>query len=184
MKVWNLIGLIVVSFLTIGCSDNDTKLAQGWHFQGRDCLACHNVDLGDDKNLLMGGTIYKSSTVTDTDDMNQVCGGNFIINFLNSTSGSVVLSSEYNADLDSAGYQGKGNIFILKKQGLSLNGSYKIQILDSDSNELIKSDFTHSFNSNDYDITNSQDYSNSISCNACHNIGNINPISVNATYCE
>ena len=172
MKKWYLLGLLIVPFLLTGCgsSDDDSniEIAEGWHFQGRDCLACHNVDLAEDKNLLVGGTLFIDKNISDVDDMSQNCGGDFVINFLDTSYTTQISSTDYE-DLDSNGYEGKGNIFILSRMLDTLNDNYIIQIVDRDTNKTLAQSGIHSFNSTDYNISNSIDYSNRLSCNACHN---------------
>lgn len=173
MKKLYLLCLVIIPILFTGCGfdeeeDDNTLTAGGWHFQGRDCLACHNNDLGEDKKLLVAGTLFKSSNVTDVDDMNQSCGGEFVINFLDTSYATQISSLDYE-DLDSSGYQGKGNIFMLSRMIDTLNDNYYIQIADKNTNNILAFSGIHNFNSDDYNISDSIDYSNRLSCNACHN---------------
>ncbi|MBU0720906.1 hypothetical protein KJ877_06145 [bacterium] len=160
---------------------------QGWHFQGRDCLACHNVDLQEEKNLLFGGTLYKDQNITDQDDLNNVCGGKQIINLYDSGFNLTYSSKDYE-DLDSKGYKGKGNIFILKRMLYSVSpGDYYVQITDENANVLAVSTQTHAFSSLPYDINNSADINNRVSCNSCHIKGGVQaPLfaQINKNLCE
>lgn len=160
--------------LLSGCESGEeesenTTTTKGSHFQGRDCVACHNVDLGEDKNLLVSGTLFKNSNVADIDDISESCGAAIITEFINS-SGSVEFSSRYFEDSSSKGYDGKGNLFILSRKLASISGEYIIALRDKNSNDLLaQSSAIHSFNGADYDINNASDNANRRSCNACHN---------------
>lgn len=177
MNKFALTFLILIPFLFMGCEldededheETETVKVAGWHFQGRDCLSCHNVDLQSDKHLSFAGTIYKDKNVTDVNDLNQVCGGDFVVKFLD-TSFATQLSSADNEDIDSKGYQGMGNVFMLKRQNIPLNGNYYIQITDRNSSVLAVSGI-HSFNGDEYSIDTADDLSNRVACNACHKTG-------------
>jgi len=171
-----------IIMLIAGCGDDSSeneadsttaRTAQGWHFQGRDCLACHNVDLQDQKNLLFGGTVYKDSTVTNKDDLNNVCGGDLIVNFIDSSTIATTYSSTNYVDPNSKGNKGKGNIFILKRLLSSSYGSFYIQITDKNGTVLATSTTPHNFNAQTYDINHPLDLNNRISCNACHTEGGV-----------
>ncbi len=174
MKRLYLLCLLVLPLLFTGCDfqedeeSDDSEVVQGWHFQGRDCLACHNSDLGIDKNLLIAGTLFKNENVTDVDNLNESCGGELVVNFLD-TSFAIQVSSKDYEDLDSSGYNAKGNIFILSRMLDTLNGNYYIQIIEKNTNKTLASSGIHNFNGEDYNISNPVNYSNRRSCNACHN---------------
>ena len=168
-----LILFMLIGFL--GCEDEEgeegsASTTQGWHFQGRDCLACHNVDLQDERHLFIGGTLFKSSVVNDQDDLANSCGGEWVINFLDSGSNTIHSSLSF-TDSNSKGYKGKGNLFILARMLDSISGDYYVQIEDKFGNEVALSNGLHNFTYNNYDITNSADYANRRSCNACHVTG-------------
>ncbi|NPA51540.1 MAG: hypothetical protein GXO22_01455 [Aquificae bacterium] len=166
---------MVITVLLTSCGDyfededdeyeNITK--QGWHMQGRDCLACHNIDLGTEKHLTIGGTVFKSPNITDPDDLDNVCGGNIYVRFVEPFTGETISSKDY-IDPDSKGYLGKGNIFILSRLLSSLQGEFIVQIID-DKNNVLATSGIHSF-SNQYIIENPTDPDNRYSCNACHSI--------------
>ena len=159
--------------LFAGCGDtgvgenNVSSKAQGWHFQGRDCLACHNTDLQTERHLLVAGTLFKSEYVNDQDDLGESCGGELIVNFENTITRTVISSADY-ADSSSKGYNGKGNLFILQRMLNTLKGSYIILITDSSGNELASSDHAHQFNGAAYSAGDAIDGANRRSCNACH----------------
>ncbi len=146
---------------------------QGWHFQGRDCLACHNVDLGEDKHLFFAGTLYKDKNVTDQDNIDNVCGGKFVVNFLDGDFNSVFTSKTYK-DSNSKGYDAKGNIFVLNRKNPNLSAdTYHVQILDEATNKILAvSNYTHKFNLEAYDANNPKNTENRISCNSCHSSTN------------
>jgi hypothetical protein len=163
----------MLSLLFAGCGDtgsgenNVSSNAQGWHFQGRDCLACHNVDLQADSHLLVAGTLFKSEYVNDEDDLSESCGGDLIINFENTATRTVTSSADY-ADSSSKGNNGKGNLFILQRLLNTLDGNYLIRITDSNGTELASSEHPHRFNGKAYSVDDAVDGENRRSCNVCH----------------
>jgi len=167
--------------------EGSTTTAQGWHFQGRDCLACHNSDLNEDKHLLFGGTLYKSATVTDQDNLDNVCGGEFVVNFLDSSLNTIYSSKDYVA-VGSDGYKAKGNLFILQRElRLFSAQTYTIQVTDTNGNVMAVSNNTHTFTSADYDSNNPKDYANRLSCNSCHIQGGDQPplyVQANTNLCQ
>jgi len=162
-------------FLT-GCSEDDEgdSLSQGWHYPGRDCLACHNVDLGEDKHLLFAGTVYKYDSVIDTDNVDNLCGGELFVEFLDS-SYNLALSSKDYKDSTSPGYNGKGNIFILQRELRLLSAqNYTMRITNVDGLTMAQSlSNSHTFTSQDYDINLPGDWNNRLSCNSCHRVGGV-----------
>jgi len=166
-----------------GEENDDSSVAskQGWHFQGRDCLACHNVDLNEDKHLLVAGTLYKSQSVSNQDDLNNVCGGDFVINFLDAGSNIVYSSKDYE-DLNSKGYEAKGNLFILRRRLSQLTAqTFYAQIADKNGTVFAVSNYSHAFTTADYDINNPADFANRVSCNSCHIKGGVtSPLYVQA----
>ena len=189
-KTLNFLLIPTMMMFMVGCGEDgsseattsSTAVVQGWHFQGRDCLACHNVDLQEPKHLVFGGTLYKNNGVSNQDDLNNVCGGDFVINFLDNNSNIVYSSKDY-IDANSKGNKGKGNLFILKRElALISAGSYTIEVTTQNGATMAKSGPTHNFTSQDYDINNPQDTNNVVSCNACHsNSGTQSPLYVNFT---
>ena len=170
-NIYFLLALFSTLILS-GCGEDEgsesTASTQGWHFQGRDCLACHNVDLGEDKHLLYAGTFYRDANVSNQDDLNSVCGGKFVVNLLDS-SFNVVYSSKDYEDSNSKGYNGKGNLFVLQRKLRLLSaGTYHAQITDANGTVMAVSGYDHFFTSQDYDINNPADNLNRLSCNACH----------------
>lgn len=192
IKIYFLL-LLVTTLIFSGCGEDGgdesiSTTVQGWHFQGRDCLACHNVDLNPDKHLLFAGTLYKDKNISNQDDLNNVCGGEFIVNFLDSSFSTVYSSNDY-IDSNSDGYDAKGNIFILqRKLRLITAGDYYVQITDTNGSVMaVTNGATHSFTSGDYDIDNPADFSNRLSCNSCHsNSGVQDPlyVQVNKNLCK
>jgi len=185
--------LLTMGVLTFsGCGEDDEGITsssstQGWHFQGRDCLACHNQDLKEDKHLLFAGTVYKDKDVINQDDENNSCGGELLVNFLDKDFNAVYSSKDYKAE-GSTGYNGKGNIFILQRELRLLSAdTYSIQITSADGVILAASNFSHKFSSADYDANTNVDFNNRISCNACHiKGGSTSPlyVQVNSNLCK
>ena len=153
--------------------EEETLQSQGWHFQGRNCLACHNVDLKGEKHLLVAGTLFRSSNVGNPDDMASVCEGELYIQLLDS-SYNVVYDSRNYRDPNSKGYKGKGNLFILKRLLSDITGEYYLRIIDSNGTTLAQSTTLHTFTSIfGFDPRqNPADASNRFSCNACHRYPN------------
>lgn len=169
--------IVILSLIVSGCGEGEgsesggsnVATAQGWHFQGRDCLACHNVDLGDAKHLLIGGTLYKNRTVQNQDDLNAVCGGEIVVNFYDANnSANLIYSSSNYKDVNSKGYKGKGNLFILQRRlGLISAGNYYIELATTNGN-ILADKYLHTFSAQPYDINNPTNWGNRVSCNACH----------------
>ncbi len=190
-KLLSLALLTTLVFLS-GCSENEgdegaTSTVQGWHQQGRDCLACHNVDLNPDKHLLYGGTLYKQAIFADQNDLTKMCGGKLIVNFYNSSTGVLEYSSADYEDPNSKGYDAKGNIFILQRELRLLTAdNYNVQITTANGTQLAIGT-NHRFNSADYDIGQPIDYQNRLSCNSCHSkTGTVDPLNAgsNSSLCE
>lgn len=162
-------GTIVCAMSIAACGGNGsdvTGTAVGWHFQGIDCLSCHNIDLSEEKRLTVAGTVFLSPVVGDTYDLSNVCNGPLRLQFLDFSLNVKYDSKDYE-DPGSRGYKGKGNIFILKRKLASLNGTYFIRILSEDGAQLAQSLTPHSFTAS-FDNLNPADLSNRFSCNACH----------------
>jgi len=161
--------ILFFSIIFIGCgsgSSNPSGTDTSYHFQGRDCLSCHNVDLQENSHLTIGGTIYKNSDVNNSDDLDQVCETSMKI-LLTDTLDNVIIDSSQTQAKNSPGLLGKGNFFILKKDIPSITGRYIVKIVN-EQNKLITSSLVHSFKS-EFNESNPTDSSNRYSCNSCHN---------------
>ena len=172
----NTFFILVLLGLT-GCDESEKSRAlhveRGTHFQGRDCLGCHNFDLKPDKHLRVATTLFKSPTPSDIDNLDETCNVDAAIEFIDSDSNLIYSTAEY-YDVNSAGNRGQGNIFLLDRLfDSTLNGNYTIQIVERTTGMLLakSSSNTHSFNGNDYSLSNPANDENRLSCNACHNIG-------------
>lgn len=155
------------------CSENENLVSteSGLHFQGRDCLSCHNVDLAKDKHLVVGGTLFKSAVVNDADAIENSCNTQMDIEFLDNAFNVVYSSADY-YDEDSRGNQGRGNIFLLDRLfNSSLNGSYTVRIVDRETglNMSQSASASHSFSGGEYQLSAQEDNANRLSCNSCHN---------------
>lgn len=169
----NILLLISVSFWLIGCEEEEGgEDVAGLHFQGRDCLACHNSDLKSDKHLTIAGTLYKSHNIQKNDNLNDICGGTLYVRFIETTSGADYNASSYSAvHQESNGIDGKGNLFVLKREISSIpSGNYAVQIWSEDGYLLAASKDAHPISNSDYSLSNSSDSANRLSCNACHKI--------------
>jgi cytochrome c551/c552 len=173
MRVFALAAVIGAALFFTGCGEEGEESASetavsGSHFQGRDCLACHNADLQQERHLSVGGTLFKDANVSDVNDLSLSCGVDFVVDFLVDPLDTAPISSIDYEDLDSKGYRGKGNIFILSRLLATLNGDYYIRIKERETNRTIAQSGLHSFAAGDYDVGNSTDLSNRNACNACH----------------
>lgn len=156
-----------VSLAACGTPGSDvTGTAIGWHFQGIDCLSCHNVDLTAERQHTVAGTVFLSPVVSDSYDLSNACGGVLRIQLLDAGLNLVHDSKNYE-DPGSRGYKGKGNVFILKRTLASLNGDYFIRIVSEDGTLLAQSGTLHSFVSS-FNRLSPADLLNRYSCNACH----------------
>lgn len=145
--------------------EEEAAQAQGVHFQGRDCLLCHNVDLGPDRRLTVAGTVFKREN-PDVDRIEDACGGNLTIQFLDGNRSAVFDSGDYEED-NSKGNKGKGNVFILQRMLAALRGEYIVRIVSENGVTLTESAEPHRFQS-EFDPTLPADPDNTHSCNACH----------------
>jgi len=176
MKVLIQSSILLIATFFAGCTGGTTTSnTQEFHFQGRDCLACHNVDLQKERNLFIGGTLFKDKSLADANDLSTVCGGELVLKFLDS-SYNVVYSSKDYIDPNSKGSNGKGNLFILDRKVSAIEGDFYMQITDKNANVLAISSTLHSFNGKAFDINNSIDYNNRHSCNSCHTQGSVSPL--------
>ncbi len=184
MRVWLRVALLIGILLNLtGCGGEggeeegevSAEANQGWHFQGRNCLGCHNVDLQPERHLLIAGTVFKSSNVSNPDDVSQACGGELYIQLLDS-SYNVVYDSRNYKDPNSKGYKGKGNVFILKRllSDITPPDGYYIRIIDANGTTLAQSSTLHTFTSifNFDPRENPTDGNNRFSCNTCHTYPN------------
>jgi len=152
--------LVTVVFFLGGCGDDSDPIATGVHFQGRDCLSCHNKDLTPNSHLSIGGTVYRSAT-SDKNNLNATCTERLYVNF-----GGTVGSTKDAVPATSSGWLGRGNIFALIVNMPVESGSYVLQITREDGT-VLKTSTSHpmltGFNTSD-----PQDLNNRYSCNACH----------------
>lgn len=148
-------------------------LKQGWHFQGRNCLACHNVDLQKDRHLLLAGTLFKGKDVQNPDDISSVCGGKLYVQLVDRFFNVVHDSRNYRDD-NSRGIRGKGNLFILTRKLSHLKGDYYVRIITENGTTIAQSATLHKFTDiNSYDPRkNPYDSANRFSCNTCHKFPN------------
>lgn len=166
--------LIVFSMMT-GCGTGGSggaegggaPKAQGVHYQGRDCLLCHNVDLGPNRYLTVAGTVFKTNT-PNVDRLDDACGGNLRILFLDSNQ-SIVFDSGNYEDINSKGNNGKGDIFILQRMLTGLRGIYSLKILSGSGVLLAQSALPHRFQT-EFDPQHPADPNNTYSCDACHSV--------------
>ena len=158
MKTFYL-SLAIILFFS-GCGESDDPQSTGVHFQGRDCLSCHNKDLTFDSHLSIGGTVYKSAT-SDANNLNEACSERLHIEF-----GSAALSTKDYNNVNAAGFNGRGNVFALLKD-MPVSGSYFMRIVRDDGTVLGTSTIAHPYMGG-FDENNPSDDQNRYSCNTCH----------------
>ena len=166
--------------LLIGCS-SESRRVSGTHFQGKDCLHCHNVDLQKESHLAFGATLFQEEpNVENFEDLEIFCNIPLFLQ-LKKTDGSIVYDSSKTITADEPGVNGDGNLFALLQKQAIPNGSYLVNIINKSGDTLLDSGTTHAFNGS-YDANKTDDDSNRYSCNACHRInGSQAPLSTPTT---
>ncbi|MBF0516882.1 MAG: hypothetical protein HQK97_07145, partial [Nitrospirae bacterium] len=169
-------GPIVVSTGASGTvtTGNSNASSTGSHYQAQDCLLCHNTQQQSSSNLIIGGTMYNASSVSNVNDLNNCYVDNLNtasptivrIQFLDNNT-NVAADSIYYMDTSSRGYNAKGNLFILGRMMTNLLGSYYIRLLDSTGTQIARSNRMHRF-LQIYNSAYPNDPNNMYSCNACH----------------
>ena len=171
MKKQNIILSATFALLLSACTSDVIK-EDGHHFQGRDCLSCHNVDLESKKHLGFGGSVFSSSTL-DSDDKSTYCNKPLFVQFLDSNN-SIAFDSKDTNKLEDPGFKAVGNFFTLLRNDTVPKGSYTMRIYTPDGANgttiIQSSNGSHTFTSK-FDKENPQDPTNRYSCNACHSIG-------------
>ena len=157
MKYFSIFASVV--FFLVGCGDDSDPASTGVHFQGRDCLSCHNKDLAEDSHLSIGGTVYRTAT-SNKNNLNEACAERLHIEF-----DSPALSTKSVNPVDSAGFNGRGNVFALIKD-MPITGTYNMRIVQDDGTVLATSG-AHPYLGG-FDVNNPSDINNRYSCNTCH----------------
>ena len=158
----NVYAAALAVLLFTGCGGDSTSdpASTGVHFQGRDCLSCHNKDLAPSSHLTMGGTVYKSAT-SNINNLNETCSELLHIEF-----GSLILSTKRANAVDAAGFNGRGNVFAFIKD-MPITGTYEVSIVKDDGSFVLASTIDHPFMGG-FDENNPSDTNNRYSCNTCH----------------
>lgn len=159
---------IISLFIFFGCGDSTTKESSKQHFQGRDCMLCHNVDLAEDSHLSLAGSLFISED-SNINDITDMCDQKMYIRFVEDN-GSITWSNEGVSPDDAAGWNGQGNMFTLLREALVPSGSFNIHLVGPNGLVVAQSSSKHTFSGN-YDPFNGEDSSNRYSCNACHHQG-------------
>jgi len=165
------LNLFFTLFLLIlaGCSSESGR-ADGAHFQGKDCLHCHNVDLKETSHLAFGATLFQEEPNEENyEDPEMFCNIPLYLQ-LKKVDSSIVYDSRQTNTTDDPGFNGEGNIFALLQKQMIPNGSYLVSIVNKSGDILLDSSAMHSFNGS-YHPEKTDDDSNRYSCNACHRIG-------------
>jgi len=158
----NRYAALVLAIFIGGCggSPDDEGAVSGVHFQGRDCLSCHNVDLAENSHLQIGGTVFEKID-GNKNNLNETCSERLHIEF---GFPSEFSTKSFN-DVNSAGFNGRGNVFALIKD-MPLSGTYTVSIVQDNGNVLAAYP-DHPFLGG-FDPRNPSDVNNMYSCNACH----------------
>ena len=162
--------------LLAGCSSESGRVS-GTHFQGKDCLHCHNVDLKEDSHLAFGATLFQEEpNEANYEDPKIFCNIPLFLQ-LKKVDGSIIYNSSKTNTTNDPGFNGEGNVFALLQKQAIPSGSYLVSIVNKSDDILLDSATTHTFNSN-YNPDKTDDDSNRYSCNACHRIdGQAAPLS-------
>ena len=164
MKLTLLSSLILMMLILNSCNDSESdSTSKGLHFQGRDCIACHNIDLQKEKHLIIGGTLFKNTLPSNGENLNTLCDEEMIINFLDENNLSKVV--HHSISSSSKGNKGKGNFFMLQRENQAISGEYIMQIVNKKGTILAQSNRDHDFNTI---LINDADPENRYSCNSCH----------------
>lgn len=153
--------------LLAGCSSESGRVS-GTHFQGKDCLLCHNVDLKKSAHLSFGATLFQEVPNESNDETLEIlCNIPLFLQLTNNS--DVIYDSRKTNDVTDPGFNGDGNIFSLIEKQAIPSGAYRINIINKDG-DVIKSTNTAHLFSEKYDPENPADSKNQYSCNACHRI--------------
>ena len=160
-----LSSVLALVFLGCGTDSQEVEPVSGVHFQGRDCLSCHNVDLGESSHLSIGGTVYRSAT-SDMDDLFEMCNARVHLQIDDGVSPPYD-TRNFN-DINASGYFGKSNMFALLNDMPIGTGAYTMRVISDANTTLAESlPLSHSLTTG-FDMTNPGDVNNRYSCNACH----------------
>ncbi len=166
-KYLNLL-FTLLFLLLAGCSSESGRVS-GTHFQGKDCLHCHNVDLKEDSHLAFGATLFQEEpNEANYEDPEMFCNIPLFLQ-LKKIDSSIVYDSRNTNTTDDPGFNGDGNVFALLQKQAIPDGSYLVSIINKSGDTLLDSAATHTFNRS-YDADKTDDDSNRYSCNACHRI--------------
>jgi len=172
-----LFSLFYLSILLFSaCSNEHKERVSGQHFQGQDCLHCHNVDLQKSSHLSFGATIFQEEPNKDNyDELSTYCNVPLYLQLIKDY--SVVYESNATNDISDPGLNGDGNVFGLVQSKALPDGNYSIKIVNKEGDVILQSPEEHQFNGH-YNPDISDDDSNRYSCNACHHIdGQQSPLS-------
>ncbi len=152
----------------MGCEESVEK-PSGFHFQGTDCMKCHNVDLAESSHQTFGGSMFLVPGANN-DDLTNSCNQDLYME-LKRADGTVAFDSRVTTKSTDSGFKALGNIFTLKRDGEIPIGVYQVRILSADGSEVAQSSSTptHTFSGNYKTVENDND-SNRYSCNACHGV--------------
>ena len=162
-----LFSLTVLLFTA--CSNEHEQRVDGQHFQGQDCLHCHNVDLKKSSHLSFGATLFQEEPNTDNyDKLSTYCNIPMFLKLVK-RDGTTVFDSRATNDVSDSGFNGYGNVFGLLQSKTIPTGEFLINIINREGDVILDSGLEHQFSTN-YNPENPDDTLDRYSCNACHRI--------------
>ena len=175
-----LVPFVFLFLFLFGCSKESERIS-GNHFQGSDCLHCHNIDLKEDSHLSFGATLFQEEPTDETyEELNVFCNIPLYLQLKN-LDDTIAYDSRSTTNKEDPGFNGDGNVFALLQKQAIPSGAYLVSIISHDGDTLLNSATTHRFTSG-YNSNQTDDDSNRYSCNACHRLnGPQEPLSTPTT---
>lgn len=156
----------MAALVLLGCGTDSEPVepVSGVHFQGKDCLSCHNVDLAESSHLSIGGTVYRSA-LSESEDLFEMCNSPVHLQILDGA--TIIHDTREVHAADTAGYQGKSNLFALIDDMAIGTGTYTMRIVSEANTTLAESSTLHNFTTG-FNVIDPDDVNNRYSCNTCH----------------
>ena len=159
-----VLSAVVFALFFSACQEDLSEMASN-HFQGRDCLYCHNGELKGSP-LSFGGTLYSDSGAA-ADDLKKICKLPLYVQLIQSDGSTVAFDSRSVVPDDATGFEARGNFFVLQRDSTIPTGLFYARLISKEGIKLAQSSGFHDFSAA-YSASNSADLSNRYSCNACH----------------
>lgn len=151
-----------------GCGNTEEKEVSGYHFQGRDCLSCHNNDLQPAWHQSLAGSVFISQQAS-IDELSSYCKGKLfvLISIDGSFDATSTIDSRQFVSLDSAGFNAIGNLFLLQRDQNITGSTGFIRIVNENNVTIAQSLTPHAF-TQEFNSSNPVSATSRHSCNACH----------------